>query len=488
MAEFSIAEIVNAVGGEIVNRSGLVEERLSIRGVSTDSRAVVEDDLFVALVGERFDGHYFCREVADKGVRIILLSKKDFLPESCVGILVKDTLKAYQDLAEYYRKRLGCKVIAVTGSVGKTSTREMITATISSVGKTHATTRNNNNEIGLPATILSAPQDTEVMVLEMGMRQKGEISLLTAIARPDIAVVTNVGVSHIERLGSREDILAAKMEICEGLNPDGILIINGDDPLLVNYAADPDHVKWRSLGAAVWTPSVCRRVQAEHCVHSDRVEMTEETTSFDAVITARGESEKSIRIKLGTTGKHHIKNAMFSILCAYFLGADLDKVKMALQDYRPIGGRGKIIRTRNFTVCDDSYNASPESMAAAFDSIGVLAGERRKIAAIGGILELGSYSAELHDQVGASAAEAGIDRIYVCGEYADQVREGALARRPDMPVFVFNDRESLLGALLPDLKTGDVILVKASNAFAFDKVAAEIISFDGGPNLPEKED
>ncbi|MDD4094785.1 MAG: UDP-N-acetylmuramoyl-tripeptide--D-alanyl-D-alanine ligase [Oscillospiraceae bacterium] len=488
MAEFTLSEIISAVGGITLNQSVLPEADLRIRGVCTDSRSVVADDLFVALVGERFDGHDFCGAVADKGVRVILLSKKDSLPESCVGILVEDTLKAYQDLAEFYRIRLGCTVIAVTGSVGKTSTREMIAAAIGSTRKMHATIRNNNNEIGLPATILSAPQDTEVMVLEMGMRQKGEIALLTAIAHPDIAVVTNVGVSHIERLGSREDILAAKMEICEGLGPDGILIINGDDPMLADYVADADHVKWKDLGAVVWTPTVCRRAQAKYCVHSDCIEMTEETTFFDAVIAALEEPDKRIRIELATTGRHHIKNAMFSILCARFIGADLDKVRISLQGYRSMGGRGKIIRTKRFTVCDDAYNASPESMAAAFDSIGILAGERRKIAAIGGILELGIYSAELHDQVGASAAEAGIDRLYVCGEFAEQVREGALERRPDITVFVFDDRESLLGALLPDLRTGDVILVKASHAFGFDTVAAEIINFDGGPDSPEKED
>jgi UDP-N-acetylmuramoyl-tripeptide--D-alanyl-D-alanine ligase len=488
MTEFTISEICAAVGGEIVNPSSLPATKIRVRGVCTDSRAVIEDNLFVALVGERFDGHAFCREVADKGVRVFLLSERDFLPEVCVGIIVEDTLQAYQDLARYYRTRLGCKVIAVTGSVGKTSTREMIATAIGSTRKTYATRNNNNNEIGLPATILSAPQDTEVMVLEMGMRQKGEIALLTHIAKPDIAVVTHIGVSHIERLGSKEDILAAKMEICEGLEPEGVLIINGDDPLLADYVANTDQAKWKKLGAAVWTPTVCRRAHAAFCVHSDRVEMTETTTSFDAVIAADGEPEKRIRIDLETTGRHHIKNAMFSVLCACFLGVDLERVRKALQGYQPMGGRGKIVRTKRFTVCDDAYNASPESMAAAFDSIGILAGERRKIAAIGGILELGSYAAELHRQVGESAAESGIDKVYVCGEYADRVREGAIALRPDMSVFVFDDRESLLSALLSDIETGDVILVKASHAFGFDRIASEIVRFDGGPGSPEKEE
>jgi UDP-N-acetylmuramoyl-tripeptide--D-alanyl-D-alanine ligase len=216
--------------------------------------------------------------------------------------------------------------------------------------------------------------------------------------------------------------------------------------------------------------------------------MTETTTSFDAVIAADGEPEKRIRIDLETTGRHHIKNAMFSVLCACFLGVDLERVRKALQGYQPMGGRGKIVRTKRFTVCDDAYNASPESMAAAFDSIGILAGERRKIAAIGGILELGSYAAELHRQVGESAAESGIDKVYVCGEYADRVREGAIALRPDMSVFVFDDRESLLSALLSDIETGDVILVKASHAFGFDRIASEIVRFDGGPGSPEKEE
>ncbi len=488
MAEFSIREIVTAVGGELYASSGYPDTKRGVYGVCTDSRAAKDGDLFVALVGERFDGHAFCREVADKGVRIFLLSKKEYLPDSCIGIIVEDTLKAYQDLAAYYRVRLGCKVVAVTGSVGKTSTREMIAVALGSVRKTHATSHNNNNEIGLPATILSAPQDTEVMVLEMGMRQKGEIALLTAIARPDIAVITNIGVSHIERLGSREDILAAKTEICEGLGPDGVLIINGDDPLLVDFIENTDRIMWKALGAAVWTPSVCRKAEAAYCVHSDRVEMTETTTSFDAVIVGSAMTGRIVHIDLETTGRHHIKNAMFSLLCACFLGADPDQAGKALKGYHALGGRGKMIRTQRFIVCDDAYNASPESMAAAFDSMSLLAGGRRKIAAIGGILELGNYASELHVQVGASAAEAGIDRIYVCGEYGEQVRQGAVSVNPAISISVFDTREALLEQLLSDLKTGDVILVKASHAFGFDKVTEEIVRYDGGPGLSQAEE
>ncbi len=487
MVEFTLQEIASAVGGRIINISDKPNDAIHVRGVCTDSRSVQSENLFVALIGERFDGHQFCRDVAARGVCVFIISQEDALPIHCVGILAQDTLRAYQDLARYYRTRLGCKVIAVTGSVGKTSTREMIATALGSSRKTHVTADNNNNEIGLPSTILSAPEDTQVMVLEMGMRQRGEIRLLTTLAEPDIAVVTNIGFSHIERLGSREEILAAKMEICEGLDPDGVLIINGDDTLLTGYVSVPENVLWGKIGEASWNPASCRKTSSTYCVHSDHIVMSETGTSFEAVLVREDRTEYRIGIELESTGRHHIKNAMFSLLCAAFIGVDLIEVADAIKNFHPIVGRGKIIHTKHFTVVDDAYNASPESMAAAFESIGVLAGERRKIAAIGGMLELGKFAPELHRQVGINAAEFGIDGLYVCGDYAHNVRDGALSVRPDMPVYVFENTAALVNAILRELMPGDVILTKASHAYGFDWVAKEIIRNDGGPAPAEKE-
>ncbi|MBN1891649.1 MAG: UDP-N-acetylmuramoyl-tripeptide--D-alanyl-D-alanine ligase [Clostridiales bacterium] len=487
MADFCLAEITAAVGGEVINQTGIADDAIRVGGVCSDSRFIQEGELFVALKGERFDGHDYCEAVSSKNVRVFLLSKKECLPADRVGIVVDDTLEALQRLASYYRNRLNCKVIAVTGSVGKTSTREMIAKSLASSLKIHATTRNNNNEIGLPATILSAPENTQVMVLEMGMRQRGEIRLLANIARPDIAVVTNIGVSHIERLGSKENILAAKMEICEGLGNKGVLLVNADDSLLAGYIADKNNISGNKVGAAAWTASSFRPLSADYRIYSDRILMSESGTSFDAVISEGNGAPRQIHVDLSTTGKHHVKNAMFSLMCAYILGLDLDQVKDALGEYTPMEGRGKVTRTNRYIVYDDSYNASPESMAAAFDSVSVLAGTRRKIAAIGGMLELGAFAPQLHYLVGASAAEAGIDRVYVCGPLSESIREGVKSVRPDIPVLVCKDREALTEVLLKDIRPGDVILTKASNAFEFDKVAAEIIRNDGGSIAAKEE-
>ncbi|MDD3959869.1 MAG: UDP-N-acetylmuramoyl-tripeptide--D-alanyl-D-alanine ligase [Oscillospiraceae bacterium] len=488
MAEFTLKEIASAVGGLAINRTGIKDESITISGICTDSRAVEPGNLFVALVGEHFDGHQFCKEVSDKGGKVFLISREACLPEQSVGIIVPDTLKAYQDLAKYRRKRLGCKVIAVTGSVGKTSTREMIALAMASSFRTHVTTANNNNEIGLPSTILAAPEDTEIIVLEMGMRQLGEIRVLTGIAAPDIAVVTNIGVSHIELLGSRESILAAKMEICEGLGPEGILIINGDDPFLSGYVSEPSNRRWRQLAAAAWTAKSCETLQTDFCVHADRMVMSETGTSFDAVIVDDKQTEQTISLRIRATGRHHIKNAMISIMCARFAGVDPESACLALQNYHPMSGRGKIIQTKRFTVCDDAYNASPESMMAAFENVAMISGARRKIAAIGGMLELGGYASELHYEIGAGAAESGIDCIYVCGEFAEKVREGALSVRPGIPVKVFADRDQLTDVLIGDLLPDDVILCKASHSFRFDLVSEAIIRLDGGPISVEKEE
>lgn len=487
MADFYLTEIADAVGGDVINQTGTPDEEIRVAGVCSDSRSIREKEMFVALRGDRFDGHDYCGAVASKNVFVFLLSKKEFLPDNCVGIIVSDTLNAFQRLASHYRNRLKCKVIAVTGSVGKTSTREMIAKSLVSSLRIHATTGNNNNEIGLPMTILSAPEDTQVMVLEMGMRQTGEIRMLTNIARPDIAIVTNIGVSHIERLGSKDNILAAKMEICEGLGNNGVLLVNADDALLSGYITERSTLCGKNIGAAAWTEASLRRLSPDYRIHCEDITMDESGTSFEAVISEGNAMPRKIHIDLRTTGKHHVKNAMFSLMCASVIGLDLNRVKKALEEYSPMEGRGKVTRTNQYIVCDDSYNASPESMAAAFDSVSVLAGSRRKIAAIGGMLELGEFAPHLHYLIGVSAAEAGIDRVYVCGPLSDRVREGVRSVRPDMPVMVFENREALTENLLNDIRPGDVILTKASNAYGFEKVAAEIIRKDGGPITAEGE-
>ena len=483
---FTGKEILEATGG-VAAGAGQDDGAfgLAVSSVSTDTRTIEPGALFAALVGERFDGHAFCRTAYDKGAALFLISDEHMLPEGAAGILVPDTLIALHDLARAYRRKLGCKVIAVTGSVGKTSTREMLYAALSRTKKTHATKHNLNNEIGLPMTILSAPAGTELLIVEMGMRMRGEIETLTRIAEPDIAVITNIGVSHIERLGSRNEILLSKMEICEGLTGEKILLINGDDHLLTEYALREGERPWTRLGATA--PQGDLPKFADLAAAATDIRAADGGMAFRVLFRSRegGPADDLGEFRVPCFGAHHVKNALFSVLCAMILGVTADKAREGLATYQPTGSRGRMIETGRFLIFDDAYNASPESMGAAFESVRMVAGERRKIGALGGILELGEYAAEQHFSVGEAAARSGMDMLFVCGDDRESVKEGAHSVCPDLPVFLFASRDELAGALLAEIRDGDVILVKGSHAFEMEKVTESVAALAEGRSAGE---
>lgn len=481
MCLFTEREILEATGGIRIGAGTTgSEEYLTVDSVSTDTRSLEPGALFVALVGERFDGHTFCRTALEKEASMLLVSDEHMLPEGAAGILVPDTLPALHALARAYRRKLSCKVIAVTGSVGKTSTREMLYAALANSLRTHATRHNLNNDIGLPLTILSAPRDTQLLIVEMGMRMRGEIRTLTRIAEPDIAVITNIGVSHIERLGSQKEILLSKMEICEGLSGDKVLLINGDDAFLTGYVQETENRNWNRLGVTSLETASVDLLFADHAAEAAAIHNNENRTVFSA---AYRNSKESPVCDLGEfvipcAGMHHVKNALFSILCAQLLGVPADRVKEGLLSYKPAGSRGRMIQTAHYLIYDDAYNASPESMAAAFESVRMIAAGKRKIAALGGILELGSYSAQQHYKVGEAAAKSGMDMLFVCGDNREDVKAGAVSVHPAMPVYLYETRDELTGALTGMLKNDDVILIKASHAFEMEKVTEAIIKAD----------
>lgn len=487
MGLFTEEEILKATGGI---RIGVpAQDQYDMRivdSVSTDTRSLEQGALFAALIGERFDGHTFCQAAFEKGASLFLISDEHMLPGGAAGILVPDTLVALHILARAYRRKLACKVIAVTGSVGKTSTREMLYAALSGSLRTHATMHNLNNEIGLPLTILSAPSDTQLLIVEMGMRMRGEIRTLTRIAEPDIAVVTNVGVSHIERLGSQEEILLAKMEVCEGLTGEKILLVNGEDRFLTDYTQNPQAKNWNKLGITT-LGSVSEDLQfADMTVNVTSMSTSESRTRFSVVLRDGVNTPASDlgEFVLPLVGAHHVKNALFTICCALHLGVPIENVKKGLLSYIPTGSRGRIIQTSNYLIYDDAYNASPESMAAAFESVRLIAAGRRKIAAIGGILELGSFASDLHFKVGKSAAKSGMDMLFICGDHRENVKSGAVSVFPGMPVLLFETREELTGVLLKMLRKDDVILIKASHAFQMEKVTQAIIESENAYSVP----
>ena len=478
MMQFTERELLDVTGGAPVGTTADAGETRTATSVSTDTRTVLKGALFVALKGERFDGHAFLAAALEKGASLVLISDLKALPAGASGILVPDTLIALHAIARAYRRKLGCKVVAVTGSVGKTSTREMLCAILSGSFRTHATKHNLNNDIGLPMTILTAPSDTELLIVEMGMRMRGEISTLTKIAEPDIAVITNIGVSHIERLGSREEILRAKMEICEGLTGDRYLLINGEDDYLPGYISGTDEKKWDLLGVTALISGDDSFAFADRVVTaSDYTADGAGTSFFVRYRSSPGETPVDLgTFHVGLTGIHHIKNALFSIAAAMHLGVPADKIREGLLSYKPVGSRGRTVYAGKILIYDDAYNASPESMAAAFESVRLLAAGRRKLAALGSILELGKHAAEEHYKVGISAVKSGMDMIFACGGNAADIKAGALSVCPDLPVRVFEDRESLTRDLLSEIRENDILLVKGSHAFEMGKVADAVMT------------
>lgn len=447
-----------------------------ITGVSTDTRTLMPGNLYVALIGERFDGHAFCKEAQNKGAAMLLVMSPCDVSEEIPAILVPDTTLALQQMAKAYRNKLACKVIAVTGSVGKTSTREMLAASFRSTLQTHATKNNNNNEIGLSLTILSAPIDTKLLIVEMGMRMFEEIRQLTQIAQPDIAIITNIGVSHIERLGSREGILSAKMEICEGLSGEKTLLINGDDDYLTEYTSHPENKRWNRLGATCIARANCRT--ADFSVRVSHLRTEKEHTTFRVYMTANGCEACIGDCILPCIGAHHVKNALFAFLCANVLHVPYADICEGLLTYKPTGSRGRIIHTEHYTIYDDTYNASPESFQSAFQSLALLGDGKRKVGAIGGILELGRYAEELHFQVGVDAAISGMEMLLVCGEQRACVSDGVHSIDPSIPVYLFESTDELMESLSAMLRPSDCVLVKASHAFAMERVTQAIIEMD----------
>lgn len=466
MAKFTLAEILDAVGGKLKQfpgKSGVSDiSELELTGISTDTRTIEEGNLFIALIGESFDGNKYAVAAVNDGAAALVLSTMEHAPEDVPVILVPDTKIALEKIAEYYRKRLACKVVAVTGSVGKTSTREMIASALSRGLKVHATKNNNNNEIGLSQTILAAPEDTDVIVLEMGMRLRGEISELTNIAHPDVAVITNIGVAHIERLGSREEILKAKLEILEGLSEGGLLILPYADEYLKKAVAEgmiredvriaytfteKTQLEKRPYGMAV----------AESIdIKGDRI-CCHAKAGFDEMV--------SVILKLSAVGIHHVGNALAGLLCGLYLGISPDRIEEGIASFVQIGHRERLVKVDHVFFLDDSYNAGPESMMSAFASIRRLAGDKKAYACIGDMLELGPVSSEKHFEIGAKAAELHLNGLLVIGDFKEDVRAGANSVDPDIPVFGFEDKDHMTEKLAEIVEDGDYVLLKASHAF-----------------------
>ncbi len=411
-------------------------------GACFDTRKLKTGELFVALVGAR-DGHDFAPDAVKNGAAAVLASRETNLP----AIYVDDTLKALQRIAKGYRESLGAKCIGVTGSVGKTTTKEMLAAVLETTFKTQKTAANYNNDIGLPVTVLSLARDCEAAVLEMGMNHFGEISVLTKIAQPDIAVITNVGTMHIENLGSREGILRAKLEILEGLKPDGKAVFCGDNDLLHSVAEKYHAIEYG--------------LQEHNDVRASNICEQDGKTRFTASVFGR-----EVSVELPTLGEHNVLNALCALTVGALCGVSEENMQAGLRNFKNAGMRQETYEKNGIRIIADCYNAGPESMRAALK---VLSGARgRKIAVLGGMLELGDFAAQAHFEVGQESAKTA-DMLFAYGANAGEYVRGAKMLKMACAE-AFETHEALAEALGGILHEGDTVLVKGSRGMRMEKI------------------
>ncbi|MBQ8741879.1 MAG: UDP-N-acetylmuramoyl-tripeptide--D-alanyl-D-alanine ligase [Clostridia bacterium] len=449
-----LSEIAEMANGRFF--SGDLSEDVLVKTVTTDSRVKVCSGIFVALVGERFDGHDYVEKAIENG-SVCAIVERDIENASFAYILVSDTKKALGMIAKGFKDKLSPLTIAVTGSIGKTTTKEFIYSVLCEKYKTLKTEGNFNNDIGLPMTLLGLSPDEDVAVLEMGMSHFGEIEYLSKIASPNIAVITNIGRSHIENLGSREGIRDAKLEIRKGLTRDGILILNGDEPLLAD------------INGAIYVGEV----NEESDYFIDNVIEGENGCAFD--LTVRGERFESLTIP--AIGRHNVMNAAFAFAVGFAAGIGEFEIRRGLMNFKNTGMRQNIYKHLGRTVIEDCYNASPESVKAALKVLATYAGRRdaRRVAVLGDMKELGEYSTEAHIEVGNAVIESRVDLLVTVGEHALNIAAAA-ANNGLKNIIAFDEPEykRIAEAVMKNTNEGDVILFKASRAMAFEKIIAEL--------------
>lgn len=456
MEKITVKEIVEATRGHLLWGS----DSQPLSHISIDSRTQKGNDLFVPLIGERADAHDFISQAVENGAAACLTSRKpsDTAPQVPM-IQVEDTRKALQDIGRYLRKRITIPLVGITGSVGKTTTREMIAAALTAGFQVFKTPANHNSQIGVPITISEIGSRDEIGVLELGMSEPGELTVIAQIARVHMAVITNIGVTHIEQLGTQENIYREKLTIQDGMEPGGVLFLNGDDPFLRHTRAR-DGIETVYYG----TGSHCDYRAVD--IHTDEQGYPE--------FTAVCESGQA-RVKLRVMGLHNVINAMVSLAVAHRQGIQIADAAKALASYEGFHGRQQIYRKNNMTIIDDTYNASPVSMKAGLQVLDSMEHGSRRIAVLADMKELGKDARLFHEQVGAYAGTLRLDCIAVLGQLAACIAKGARKANPDLNVQEFSDKQELIRFLDTLLQPGDCVLFKGSNSMKLGEVAAKYL-------------
>ncbi|MCH5316974.1 MAG: UDP-N-acetylmuramoyl-tripeptide--D-alanyl-D-alanine ligase [Eubacterium sp.] len=446
MEILKLSEIAKACGGAYGGKD------VEINAVCIDTRKITKGCLFICIRGARFDAHAFIDEALEKGAAAVMISED--IEVNGAYVKVNDTAKALLELSGYYRSKFNIPVVGLTGSVGKTTTKEFTYLVVNAKYNAIKTLGNLNNEIGLPQMLFQIDSAVEAAVIEMGMNHFGEISRLTRAARPTVGIITNVGVSHIENLGSREGILKAKLEILEGLAEGAPLILNGDNDLLSTVKADKHKVYFFGIDCdADFKATDIKEANGE----------TQFTVKYFA---------KEQKVVIPLIGIHNVYNALAAFAAGYFLGVDPQAAADALSKYEPEGMRQKSTVVNGITCIEDCYNASPDSMRAALQTLSRTKGNK-KIAVLSDMLELGEYSKQAHYSVGETAAQNGVDYLLCFGNESKHIIDGAKANGLEN-AFLFETKEALADKIYELAESSDAIVFKASRGMHLEDVITEL--------------
>lgn len=449
MRAMSLKEITSACGGCYYGDVAKLEQQ--VVSVTIDSRKAEEGCLFIPIKGARVDGHTFIGQVMEKGA-LCTLTEQPLGEVSYPYIVVKSCEQALKDLAEHYRKALDIKVVGITGSVGKTSTKEMIAAVLSQKYSVLKTAGNFNNEIGLPLTIFNIREEHEIAVLEMGINHFGEMSRLAKMARPDICVITNIGLCHLENLGDRDGVLKAKTEMFTYKQPNAKIVLNGDDDKLITVK------EWEEYHPLYFG------VEARQDAYADEIR----SLSLKGIACDLHLGDDTIPVTIPIPGQHMVYNALAGALVGRELGLTSEEIKAGIESLVPVSGRNNLIETTDLLIIDDCYNANPVSTKASLDVLA--SANSRQVAILGDMFELGENEGALHYEVGAYAAEKEIDLVICIGELSVKTAKGAVGTR----VLHFSSKADFLAVAKDYLQKGDTVLVKASHGMAFPEIVEKL--------------
>lgn len=456
MKQLTVNDVMNVCNAKLLQGSKIEV----LHDFSIDTRTLQEGDCYIGIKGEHFDGNSLYEQALEKGAKVCIVEKTTAVTKEFSGktiLMVEDTIKALQELATYKRELYKIPVIAITGSTGKTSTKDMIASVLSEHYQVLKTKGNYNNHLGVPLTILRLKEES-AMVVEMGMNSLGEISVLTKIAKPTMCVITNVGTSHIGKLGSRENILRAKLEILEGMQKDGILIFNNDNDLLRAWNEKQNTYLTKTFGINFLSNVMAEEIQLE------------ESYSCFIAKTVR----ESFAVNVPVAGKHFIYNSLCAIAVAQELQMTKEEIQKGIKKLELTKQRMDILKMKNgVTIINDCYNANYESMKVAIEYLASTK-EKRKIALLGDMLELGEFSKELHEKVGEEVVKHTIDKLITIGDAASIIAEKA-KRLGMKDVICYHEKKEAIKQLQQELRKGDIVLIKASNGMHFDKIVESLI-------------